>query len=462
MSLSEKLFFPTTIPEERRPRFPESQADIVYEDLSRPVNQPEEPAVAPLRAKADLNSTSLMYVGLWIFTLLYYLRPNDWLPGAAKIPFEKIAGFITCAGVIAALVKHGVRRLPVESKILILFFVQLCLTIPLARWKGGSFEIVLEQFSKVVLISLAIAICVLSSGRLRKLLLLQALMVGFLAAVSVSNSGGGDRLKGILHGVFENPNDLALSVCLAAPLAYFFLFQSSGVIKKLFWGGLLLMMGYAVIATFSRAGFLSLMTALAVSLWHFGRRSAGVALPVVLVAGVLASSVMTGQYAHRLSTIFSPDEDVTGSSSERQELLQRSFEVTLHNPLFGVGPGNFEQVSGRWRVSHNSYTQLSAEAGLPALALFLWMLWKAFRNLNNTIGTSPRSSELWSIAGALRASLAALSVGAFFASVAYQFFPYFLLSYATATAGIASLGSSKIAKLAPRTADGIIELESSE
>ena len=115
----------------------------------------------------------------------------------------------------------------------------------------------------------------------------------------------------------------------------------------------------------------------------------------------------------------------------------------MRHPLLGIGPGNFEQVSGNWHVSHNSYTQLSSEAGLPALFLFLWMIWRAFRNLREVIRQNARGSSLWAAAGVLRASLAALCVGAFFASVAYQFFPYFLLSYVAAIGQIADVSSRK-------------------
>jgi len=54
------------------------------------------------------------------------------------------------------------------------------------------------------------------------------------------------------------------------------------------------------------------------------------------------------------------------SAQQRKELLFKSLKVTVRHPLFGVGPGNFEVVSGAWDVTHNSYTQISAEGGIPA------------------------------------------------------------------------------------------------
>jgi hypothetical protein len=112
--------------------------------------------------------------------------------------------------------------------------------------------------------------------------------------------------------------------------------------------------------------------------------------------------------------------------------LWRSIEVTLEHPLFGVGPGNFEVTSGVWHVTHNSYTQMSSEGGIPALVLFIVILSYGFKNLRRAKRLSGHKKELKLLAKALRGSLAGFVVGAFFASYAYQFFPYFLVAYSTA------------------------------
>ncbi len=56
-----------------------------------------------------------------------------------------------------------------------------------------------------------------------------------------------------------------------------------------------------------------------------------------------------------------------GSWKLARTLLKQSISMAFHHPLFGVGPGNFPVVTGEWRVAHNSYTELAAEAGFPAL-----------------------------------------------------------------------------------------------
>ena len=111
--------------------------------------------------------------------------------------------------------------------------------------------------------------------------------------------------------------------------------------------------------------------------------------------------------------------------------------MTAEHPLFGVGPGNFPIISDSWRVTHNSYTQMSSEGGIPALVLYVMVLWAGFKNLKRTRKLSGTNKEAKLFAGALHASLAGFVVGSLFASCAYQFFPYFLVSYTTVLLRIA-------------------------
>ena len=82
------------------------------------------------------------------------------------------------------------------------------------------------------------------------------------------------------------------------------------------------------------------------------------------------------------STSNKPDSEAEGSALQRKELFFRSLEVTAKHPLLGIGPGNFPIISGIWHVTHNSYTQISAEGGIPAFVLYLLIFWRASANLS--------------------------------------------------------------------------------
>jgi O-antigen ligase len=122
-------------------------------------------------------------------------------------------------------------------------------------------------------------------------------------------------------------------------------------------------------------------------------------------------------------------EDATGSAWARQFLFILSVKTTLANPLFGVGPGNFQVVSGQWHGTHNTYTQFSSEAGIPALVLFIAILVGCLKNLRRVRKMTSEKDPLWVLATGLRASFWGLIVGGLFGMAAYNFFAYFMIGY---------------------------------
>jgi O-antigen ligase len=137
-----------------------------------------------------------------------------------------------------------------------------------------------------------------------------------------------------------------------------------------------------------------------------------------------------------MGTIVSNDMEGTwdsGSKKAREELLKISLQFIVLHPFVGIGPGNFASVSGSWRVAHNSYTELGAEAGLPALLMFVTLLIRARINLKRVSRSAvyKENVELQVLTGAMWASYAAYVVGAAFSQTQYHLFPYFLVAYTT-------------------------------
>jgi putative inorganic carbon (HCO3(-)) transporter len=394
------------------------------------------------------------YVSLSLFMVVYCARPEDWIPGLSNVPLAKIAGVLA---LIAFLLSLGEirQRFPREVIFLVLLTGQLFATVPMSPvWMGGAFNTTLD-FAKVLLIVLVTVLAVNTAKRLRRLLLIQAASVAVISAVAVWKGRMiGSRLEGVLNGNYSNPNDLALAIVISLPLCLALLFLGRNVVWKAAWAFAMVVMAYAVFLTGSRGGFLALAMTIGVCLWEFairGRRTYLLVLTGVAVVVLwIASSAILGE---RLMGTFNSKEDVEsayGSSQARQELFWRSIEVTLRHPLFGVGPGNFQVMSGSWHQTHNSYTQMSSEGGLPALILYVMILWCGFKNVKAAKRLARSNRELTLIAGALHASLAGFAVGSFFSSYAYQFFPYFLVAYTTALLWIVkkSTGQSKDEKSA--------------
>jgi O-antigen ligase len=243
-------------------------------------------------------------------------------------------------------------------------------------------------------------------------------------------------MGGVLGGVFDNPNDLAMNVALNFPLCLMFLMLEKNPIKKLLWFAGILIMARGLMLTYSRSGFLAMVVAVIFSLLEFGIRNKRHYLLGAAAFCALALLIVGPQsYGDRIRSLVSNDVQVYGDAKgPRAELLMKSLATTAKRPLFGVGPGQFASYTGLWRVTHNTYTELSSECGIPALILFLLVIRECFRNLARTRTTAlyRADPDIRMYTSALWVSFASYLAGAAFASTAYQLFPYFMVGYTTA------------------------------
>jgi O-antigen ligase len=375
-----------------------------------------------------------LYSGVLLFWVLYCFRPEDFVSFLNGIPLAKVAGIFTGIALVAALFQRV--KLCVEAKLLLALFVWLCLTIPSSTWRGGSFELIANGFSKVVLIAIA-AMCSISNfSRLRRLMVIQTLALLFMAPLAFSHG----TLRGRMWGVgkmFADPNDFALNLCVVLPFCVSFFLSSHSRIAKSFWAGASLVALVTIFSTFSRGGFLALL-AVFFAMWHRFCPSIRTKVLLIIVAGIGATvGLLVGgatSYVDRMETIVHPEGE--GSAEARRRLLIKSLELTLKHPLFGVGPGQFEEASGAWLETHNSYTQLTAEAGIPAFLLFFVLLRRTLRNLRRAQAAAKRGTQAWYIASGLYCGMAGYIVGAFFLPTAYLPLSYMLVAYGTAAARI--------------------------
>jgi hypothetical protein len=95
----------------------------------------------------------LAYKGLWLFTLVLYLRPNDLLPIGA-FPVARIIGIATLAAFLLEGLSSGelLAPKPKEVTYLLWFVVLMFLSIPFAINPGEAFDQVRDVFLKVGLV----------------------------------------------------------------------------------------------------------------------------------------------------------------------------------------------------------------------------------------------------------------------------------------------------------------------
>ena len=327
---------------------------------------------------------------------------------------------------------------PREVSLVLLLALTALLSIPLAIRPGEAWESFNDVFLKAVLIFIVMVNVVRTERRLQGLIFLAVAVSCLLSAgavqgyVSGTNVVEGYRAKSSLGGIFANPNDMAIHLVSTLPVVVALLFGTRNLIKKLVYGAVSLLVAAGLVVTFSRGAFLGLAAAAAVLTLKLGRRNR-IAFAVFIVAAIAAFVLFApSEYTQRMASIVDHSRD-NGSASERWRILLRSLNIALHNPVFGVGMGNFHIVSIQELVSHNSYTQVAAEMGLAALifyVLFMLSPLKRLRLMERETFTERRTSHYYYLAVGLQGALVAYMVSSFFGSVAYQWYVYYLVGYA--------------------------------
>ena len=192
--------------------------------------------------------------------------------------------------------------------------------------------------------------------------------------------------------MITDPNDLAAHLLLVLPFMLFIVLRTrTPVIFRLIVAAAMAYGVFLIFRSGSRGGVVAFICTLAAIL-IFGsarqRLAVGIAAPGMLI---ILITLLPGPTWKRL-TSFSDNPEANkaaiDSSESRKYLLRKSIEFTFKKPFFGVGPGQFgsyegkEAVStglhGNWHATHNTYTQISSECGIPALVFYLGALISTF------------------------------------------------------------------------------------
>lgn len=422
-----------------------NQPDFASSTSSEPVSDPALAAQNEswIRRRAHFIS----FVLLFIFSIILYIRPYEFFPGLSS--FTSMA-FYTGVAMLAVFAfsqlsaEGNLTARPKEINLVLLLGLAALLSMPMAVSIDDAWKTFSEMLVKTLVVFIVIVNVVRTEGRL-KLLLLLVLAVSIYLSVSAINDyrlgvfqvGALEthdaRITGRIKGLFENSNDLAMHLVTMIPIAVGFAFSKGGLFRKLIYLGGAAIITAAVIVTFSRGGFIGLVAATLVLVRRLGRKNRTLTTAALVFAVIMFLAMAPGAYSGRLATVFNSSADLTGSSSQRTEVLKRSFWVTLRYPLFGVGIGNFPHKSPRNLVTHNSYTQVSAEMGIAAMVVYILFLihpLKRLRLIENESYEHPDRSKFYYLSVGLQASLVGFMFSSFFGSVAYHWYVYYLVGYA--------------------------------
>jgi O-antigen ligase len=318
--------------------------------------------------------------------------------------------------------------------------------VPFGAWPGGSAHVFLEQWYKAFLIYFMAAGLLTTLPQADRLFRVIAYAAGVLGVLTfLKNDRSADGRLILDNTRYANSNDLAWTLLVGLTFVGF-MFLRGGRAQK----AIALLMVPPILLTISRTG--SRAGAMGAVLLFFlivFQSKPSTRIRILAVSPVIFLTIlmlMPAGMRMRYTTFFGEtntyDVSAAGklrlgtieSTEARKQLLYDSLNITAHHPFLGVGPGNFDvaqadlaaargDARGIWHLTHNTYTQLSSEMGIPGLAIYVAMLYYVFKTLNAIVRAKARSTawnDLRALAISLRTAFIVFIPIAFFDALAYN------------------------------------------
>ena len=322
--------------------------------------------VAAARERYDWD-----YVWMLTFTALLFFRPQDHIPGLAMLHLAELTAIAGLAAMAVRRLGAGLTIAKVNTEVIgvIALGAVIVLTIPFSVWPGGSTRVFSDIYVKIILIFALMMSTLNSPKRLRQMTWIMIVASGYIAARAVLdyvrgvNLVEGDRVRGAVGGMFENPNDLALNLVTFLAPTLFIMIEERRALRRLFACGIAAVMFAAVVCTKSRSGFLGVIAMGLVVAYYTVRLKPGLVIAAIL-ASLMALPAMPQSFWARMDSIINAQEDPTGSREARIRLFNQGLQVFADNPLTGIGAGQFQNYNApgvtlekwrcRWRPSSGS------------------------------------------------------------------------------------------------------------
>jgi O-antigen ligase len=424
------------------------------------------------------------YRALLAFTFVLFTRPQDQLPFLEPLHLAEVFGIFGLVTLIAGRLSRGatVVKLTLEfGSVLALAGVMLA-TAPFSIWPGGAVSVVTDLFSKVVVVFALILNTLTTRRRFEQFVNVVVVSCSYVAVRAVLDYAMGinlvedGRAQGA-GGLFGNPNDMALNMVAFLPLAMILaLGKGRPLLRAILAVGVPALVA-AIIFSKSRGGTLGLVAMIAVLLYQIRRVKPSIAIAVVAIT-LVTIPMLPESFTHRMSSIFNPAEDPTGSREARKRLLREAYHAYLEHPVLGLGAGQFHNYNPTnreetWREAHNAWLQVASELGTGGLIVFAIIVGSGFaaglqavkalrrssarhrRKSREQAAVAARREPLQMYAAAVLASLTGWVVAAMFASVAYYWTLYLVLGLAITLRDITlrEVGAGRNSRRAVRTAE---------
>lgn len=297
--------------------------------------------------------------------------------------------------------KLGIRFKRPE-KIIVLFFILTLTSLFVNPALGHDYSHYMASFIAVMFFYL-LTVMIMDSYKKIDLILKMFVLSGAISCVYGLFSSFSEPMRR-MYALSKDPNYLAFTLTLPIPYLMLKTIYNKNYIKRVLYLLLILLLASGIILAASRS--LLIIAPISLILFSFIERKKTkllIIFSLLFIGGALLyKSLPTSVFIKRVSTLKQVGEIPEAedpSITARYSFLKFGLKVIAEYPIIGVGAGSgviYDPSTG-WGVNlHNTYLQLAAESGIPALCIYLllfisamlrqWQLRKvAIREGNETL-----------------------------------------------------------------------------
>jgi O-antigen ligase len=334
----------------------------------------------------------LAFLMLWLFVFTI-----PWQNSFSLEAFGTVSQLVGILALLVALLRcgsAGMLRKPNATLLLIAGFATYALLS--AGWSLDQNTTLVRAQTLVQLLAMFWLVTELVSDESQVHSLLCAYVAG--SAVNVvatfAQFAAGNANQDLRYtAVGFNPNDQALTLALAIPMACFLLIRLRALWAKSLFLAYLIAAPIAIALSGSRTGVLACCVAFLVSSFGLLRMRWSRRLILVAALGVcvwcLVAFVPEESWT-RISTISAQID--SGDLNQRTAIWAAGLREFATHPVLGVGEGAYLQVSSRYLgesfVAHNTFVSVLVELGIVGFLIFGAILVKTARALWRMAGSN--------------------------------------------------------------------------
>ncbi len=376
------------------------------------------------------------YFGIIMLSWIGYMNPHRFAGGfVTTMPFALLLAIVTVLAIITSKDQEYPRKIPWEPPIiaLVIFIAWMSFTTVFAFEP----ELAKAEWSRVIKIQISIFLTLYlinSKERLNMLVWVIVISIGFYGVkggVFAIATGGNYPVMGPYGSFIEGNNELAIALVLIIPLIRFLQLQCINKWLKICLMGGLGLCTVAVLASYSRGAFISLVPCFAMMVFLSKHRK--ILILLVIICSIGALSALPDKWFDRMNTIDVEQEDA--SMQGRYDAWYLAYWVAKDHPFTGGGYRMFTfKTYDKYnkdmeiaRDAHSIYFETMGEHGFVGFFLYLAVNFLGFFTgfkVRKLAGKKEEYAWAKDLAIMIQIAMVCWAIGGAFKGMAYWDLPY--------------------------------------